>query len=73
MSDNVFKFSLSALFWLITALVITGIALGAAGMPWFNADTPALVLVTLLSALIVLILGGIVLVYSWGKRYMAKE
>jgi hypothetical protein len=72
MNDSAFKLSLSALFWLITALVITGITLGATGMPWFNTDLPALVLVTLLVALVVLTLGGAALVYIWGKHYMAK-
>lgn len=72
MSDSTFKFSLSLLFWLVLALVIAGIALGIMGLPWLNADLPALVFFTLLAGLAVLIAGGGVLIYIWGKRYMAK-
>jgi hypothetical protein len=72
MSDKAFKFSLTLYFWLVLALVITGIGLGAIGMPWINADLPALVFITLLTGLIVLLAGGGALVYIWGKRYMAK-
>ncbi len=72
MSDNVFKFSLSLLFWLVLALVIAGIVLGIMGLPWLNADPPALVFFTLLAGLAVLIAGGGALIYIWGKRYMAK-
>jgi hypothetical protein len=72
MSDSLFKFSLSLLFWLVLALCATGIVLGAMGLPWLNADQPALVLITLLLGLAVLILGGGALIYVWGKRYMSK-
>lgn len=73
MSDSAFKLSLTALFWLVLALVIAGIALGAAGMPWLYADLPALVLLTLLIGLVVLVLCGGALLYIWGKRYMSRE
>jgi len=72
MSDNVFKVSLSTLFCLVSVLVMAGIVLGAMGMPWFYTDLPALVFFTLLTGLIVLILGGSALLYVWGKHYMAK-
>jgi len=72
LSDNTFKFSLTVLFWLVVALIVAGIALGAMGMPWLNADQPALVFLTILTGLIVLIAGGGVLIYIWGKRYMAR-
>jgi hypothetical protein len=72
MSDSAFKFILTLLFWLVSALVIAGIALGAMGMPWLNADLPALIFLTVLIGLIVLIVGGGALIYIWGKRYMAK-
>ena len=72
MSDKTFKFSLTILFWLVLILVIAGIVLGAMGMPWLYADLPALVFLTLLTGMIVLIVGGGVLIYIWGKRYMAK-
>ena len=73
MNDSVFKFSLSLLFWLVLALCLAGIVLGSMGMPWLNADQPALVVLTLLISLAVLILGGGTLIYVWGKRYMSKE
>jgi hypothetical protein len=73
MSDKAFKFSLTLFFWLVLALVIAGIALGAMGMPWLNADQPALIFFTLLIGLIILLTGGAALIYIWGKRYMAKE
>ena len=72
MSESTFKFSLTALFWLVIALVIAGLTLPAAGIYWTNTDLPALVVFTLLAGLIVLILGGGALIYIWGKRYMAK-
>jgi hypothetical protein len=72
MSDSAFKIILTLLFWLLSALVIAGIALGAMGMPWLNADLPALIFLTVLIGLIVLIAGGAALIYIWGKRYMAK-
>lgn len=72
MSDSLFKFSLSLLFWLVLLLCISGIVLGAMGMPWLNTEQPALVIITMLISLIVLILGGSALIYVWGKRYMSK-
>lgn len=72
MSDSLFKFSLSLLFWLVLLLCISGIVLGAVGMPWLNIEQPALVIVTILISLIVFILGGGALIYIWGKRYMSK-
>jgi hypothetical protein len=72
MSDGIFKFSLILLFWLLLALVIAAIALGAAGMPWLDAELPVLVLITLFAGLLMLVLGGGALIYIWGKRYVSK-
>jgi len=72
MSDRVFEASLTTLFWLVVAWIIAGIALAGAGMRWVNLDLPLLIFLTVIIGLVVLILGGVTLLYFWGKRYMSR-
>lgn len=73
MTDSLFKFSLTLLFWIVLAAVLIAIVLGAMGMPWLYLALPALVLLTIFIGLVVLTIGGSTLIYFWGKRYMSKE
>jgi hypothetical protein len=67
-----FEVSLTSLAALLLALIMTVIGLAAAGMRWVNADMPLLILLTLLAGLAVLISGGGILLYFWGKGYMSR-
>jgi len=72
MSDRVFEVSLTSLAALVLAWIMAGIGLAVAGMRWVNADMPLLVFLTVLVGLAVLISGGGILLYFWGKSYMSR-
>ena len=72
MSDRVFEVSLTSLAALVLAWIMVGIGLAVAGMRWVNADMPLLVFLTVLVGLAVLISGGGILLYVWGKSYMSR-
>jgi len=72
MSDRVFEVSLTSLAALVLAWIMAGIGLAVAGMRWVNADMPLLVFLTVLVGLAVLISGGGILLYVWGKSYMSR-
>ena len=72
MSDRVFEVSLTSLAVLVLAWIIAGIGLAVAGMRWVNLDTPVLIFLTVFVGLAVLISGGGMLLYFWGKSYMSR-
>jgi drug/metabolite transporter (DMT)-like permease len=72
MSDRVFEVSLTSLAALVLAWIMAGIGLAVAGTRWVNADMPLLVFLTVLVGLAVLISGGGILLYFWGKSYMSR-
>lgn len=72
MSDRIFEASVVTLFWLVVAWIVAGISLALAGLSWANLELPLLVFLTVVIGLVVLILGGGVLLYFWGKNYMSR-
>jgi 4-amino-4-deoxy-L-arabinose transferase-like glycosyltransferase len=72
MNDRVFEVSLTSLAGLVLALIMAGIGLAVAGMRWVNVDMPLLVFLTILVGLTVLISGGGLLLFFWGKSYMSR-
>jgi hypothetical protein len=72
MSDRMFEVSLTSLAAMVLALIITAIGLAAAGIRWVNADMPLVVFLTVLAGLAVLVSGGGILLYFWGKNYMSR-
>jgi hypothetical protein len=72
MSDRIFEASVVTLFWLVAALVITGISLAIAGIRWANLELPLLIFLTIIIGLLMLILGGGALLHFWGKNYMSR-
>jgi hypothetical protein len=73
MSDRVFEVALTSLAALVFAWIMAGIGLAVAGIRWVNADMPLLVFLTVLVGLAVLISGGGILLYFWGKSYMSRS
>ena len=72
MSDRIFEVSLISLAALVLAWIIASISLAVAGMCWVNLDTPVLIFLTVFMGLAVLISGGGILLYFWGKSYMSR-
>lgn len=72
MSDNAFKYALSTLTVLVCVSIITVIGLASAGIYWIAVDFISLIFISILTGLIILIAGGIILLYFWGRRYMSK-
>jgi len=72
MSDRIFEVSLISLAALVLAWIIASISLAVAGMRWVNLDTPVLIFLTVFMGLAVLISGGGILLYFWGKSYMSR-
>jgi hypothetical protein len=72
MSDRIFEASVVTLFWLVVAWTITGISLALAGLRWANLELPLLIFLTVVIGLVVLMLGGGILLYFWGKNYMSR-
>jgi len=62
MSDQIFERSLSGLTILMLLWLILGIVFGIMAWGW-----------VVLIALVVEIIGGGLLLYYWGKSYMARE
>jgi hypothetical protein len=73
MSDKTFELSLSSLAVLVAAWIIAGITLASTGIRLANMDASLLIFLNILSGLIVLIVGGGILLYFWGKDYMSRE
>ena len=73
MSDKTFELSLSSLAILVAAWIIAGIILASTGILPANMDVPLLIFLNILLGLIVLIVGGGLLLYFWGKDYMSRE
>jgi len=72
MSDRVFELSLTSIAVLVLAWLIAGIGLAMGGMRWVNVDMPLLIFLTVIVGLAVLISGGGILLYFWGKNYMSR-
>jgi len=72
MSDRIFEASVVTLFWLVAAWIIGGISLAVAGIHWANLELPLLISLTVITGLVVLLLGGGALLYFWGKNYMSR-
>jgi len=72
MSDKIFEVSFCTLAAAVIIWIAAGIALTAVGLPWANVQTPLLIFLTILIGLIVLMVGGGVLLYLWGRNYMAR-
>jgi uncharacterized membrane protein len=72
MSDRTFEFSLTSLAALVLLFIVAAIGLAVAGIPWLNVDAPLLIFLTILIGLVVLVVCGGILLYFWGKSYMAR-
>ncbi len=72
MSDRTFELSLSSLAVLALLLIAAGIVLAATGLRLANTNMPLLIFLTILTGLVVLLLGGGALLYYWGKNYMSR-
>jgi hypothetical protein len=72
MSDRTFEFSLTLLAVLVLLFVTTAIVLTQIGFRWLNVEAPLLMFLSVLIGLVVIIVGGIALLYLWGKSYMAR-
>ena len=66
MSDKTFEWSLTALFILCMLWIVLGIVLKVLGYLWLGIGW------SIITGLLVLIVGGGALLYFWGKRYMAR-
>jgi len=73
MSDKTFELSLSSLAVLVAAWIVAGIILASTGIRPANMDAALLIFLDILTGLIVLIVGGGILLYFWGKDYMSRE
>ncbi|MCX5994108.1 MAG: hypothetical protein NT177_07855 [Chloroflexi bacterium] len=73
MSDRVFEASLTSLAALVFACIVAGVSLAVVGMRWVNLDTPVLIFLTVVVGLAVLISGGGILLYLWGKSYISRS
>jgi hypothetical protein len=72
MSDNAFKYALTTLALLTCVSIVVAISLASVGIYWIGIDFISLIFLTILTGLIILIAGGITLLYFWGRRYMSK-
>ena len=72
MSDRTFEVSLSSLAVLAVSMIAAGIVLAATGVRLVNVNMPLLIFLTILTGLVVLLLGGGALLYYWGKNYMSR-
>jgi len=72
MSDRTFEVSLSSLAVLALSMIAAGIVLAATGVRLVNVNMPLLIFLTILTGLVVLLLGGGALLYYWGKNYMSR-
>jgi hypothetical protein len=72
MSDRVFAVSLTSLAGLVLAWIMAGIGLAVAGLRWVNVDMPLLVFLSIIVGLAVLISGGGLLLFFWGKSFMSR-
>lgn len=72
MNDKTFEISLTSLAAAAVVWMVLGIAAAVTGMPWLSVDLPFLIFLTILIGLVVLIVGGGILLYFWGKNYMAR-
>jgi hypothetical protein len=66
MSDKTFEWSLTALFILCMLWIVLGIVLKVLGYLWLG------IFGSIVTGLIVLIVGGGTLLYFWGKGYMSR-
>ncbi len=73
MSDKTFEMSLSSLAVLVAVWIMAGITLASIGIHPAHMDASLLIFLNLLTGLIVLIVGGGILLYFWGKDYMSRE
>jgi hypothetical protein len=61
MSDKTFEWSLTALSLIALLWIVLGSILGILSITW-----------TIITGLVVLIMGGGTLLYFWGKNYMSR-
>ena len=66
MSDKTFEWSLTALFILCMLWIVLGIVLKVLGYLWMGIGW------SIITGLLVLIVGGGTLLYFWGKNYMSR-
>jgi hypothetical protein len=67
MSDKTFEWSLTSLALFALIWIITGIVLTLMGIPWIGIGW------SITTGIIALILGGVLLLFFWGKDYMSRE
>ena len=66
MRDKTFEWSLTALFILCMLWIVSGIVLEVLGYLWLGIGW------SIITGLLMLIVGGGALLYFWGKSYMSR-
>jgi hypothetical protein len=73
MSDKFFERSLSATAISLLVLLAAGISMAFMRIPWIGNDQAAFVLLVVSLVLGFLLFIGGILLYYWGKNYMARD